>query len=72
MSQLSVCISWLPIRLTYPTPSCTDDLGVGGKGFLEGGRFRTPASDEERLKGLDGRDPKELKRRTATSFSVYL
>lgn len=53
----------------YPTPSWMDGLGVGGTGFREGGRFIYPDSDIERCL-MAGRDPRELNRRTATSFSM--
>lgn len=48
-----------------------DVLGAGGTadGFREGGRFMYPDSDIERGRMAGGRDPRELKRRTATSLS---
>ena len=56
---------------THPIPSWIDGLGVAGiaDSFLEGGRFMYPDSDKERCRMAGGRDPRELKRRTATSFS---
>lgn len=59
------------LKLIYPIPSWTDGLGFGGTadGFREGGRCMYPDSDNERCRMAGGRDPRELKRRTATSFS---
>lgn len=64
------------LQAIYPDgPSCIEGLGVGGTPtplfFLEGGRFMYPDSDIERCL-LAGRDPRELKSRTATSFSVRI
>lgn len=45
--------------------------GVVGPFFLEGGRSGYMGSDKDRLlSGFGRREPKELKRRTATSFSA--
>lgn len=65
------CIAGHARHDTHPIPSWMDGLGVAGTadGFLEGGRFMYPDSDKERCRIAGGRDPRELKRRTATSFS---
>lgn len=49
---------------------CLSSATGGGKGCLEGGRNLTPGSDRDLCLLLPGRDPSELKRRTATSRSV--
>jgi hypothetical protein len=49
-----------------------EGLGVWGTadGFREGGRsMYIPDSDNDRCRIAGGRDPRELKRRIATSFS---
>lgn len=50
--------------------NCLSSATGGGKGCLEGGRKLTPGSDRDLCLLLPGRDPRELKRRTATSRSV--
>ena len=49
---------------------CLSSATGGGKGCLEGGLNLTPGSDRDLCLLLPGRDPSELKRRTATSRSV--